>query len=236
MPTASDESAARRRINSLRQQVALHNRLYHELDSPELPDADYDALVRQLRSLEAANPTLGDETSPSLAIGGAASATFAPVIHTAPMTSLDNAMSADELRTWADRVVRSLDGVVPRFVAELKFDGLAMSLRYEHGRLVQAATRGDGKVGENVTGNVRTIADVPQVLAGPAPDVLEVRGEVYMSSAVFEALNEEYAAAGERPLVNPRNAAAGSLRQKDPAATARRRLSFWAYQVGFAES
>ncbi len=232
MSTASDESAARRRINSLRQQVALHNRLYHELDSPELPDADYDALVRQLRSLEAANPTLGDETSPSLAIGGAASATFAPVIHTAPMTSLDNAMSADELRTWADRVVRSLDGVVPRFVAELKFDGLAMSLRYEHGRLVQAATRGDGKVGEDVTGNVRTIADVPQVLAGPAPDVLEVRGEVYMSSAVFEALNEEYAAAGERPLVNPRNAAAGSLRQKDPAATARRRLSFWAYQVG----
>ena len=232
MSTASDEPTARQRIDTLRQQVAVHNRLYHELDSPELPDADYDELVRQLRSLEAADPMYPDETSPSQAVGGAAGATFVPVIHAVPMTSLDNAMSADELRAWADRVVRGLDGVVPRFVAELKFDGLAMSLRYEHGRLVQAATRGDGKVGEDVTGNVRTIADIPHVLTGSAPDVLEVRGEVYMSSAVFEELNDEYLTAGARPLVNPRNAAAGSLRQKDPAATARRRLSFWAYQVG----
>ena len=149
------------------------------------------------------------------------------------MTSLDNAMDGDELRAWADRVVKGLDGVVPRFVAELKIDGLAMSLRYEHGLLVQAATRGDGRVGEDVTGNVRTIEDVPERLRGAdVPEVVEVRGEVYMPTAVFEALNVEYEAAGERPLVNPRNAAAGSLRQKDPTMTAKRRLSFWAYQLG----
>jgi DNA ligase (NAD+) len=220
------------RIDALRAQVAHHNRLYHELDRPEIPDADYDALVRELRRLEADHPELADETSPSQAVGGAASATFAPVMHAVPMMSLDNAMDADELRSWAERVVRGLDGVVPRFVAELKFDGLAMSLRYEGGELVQAATRGDGRVGEDVTANVLTIEDVPDRLAGEAPEVIEVRGEVYMSTAVFEALNAEYEAAGERPLVNPRNAAAGSLRQKDPAMTAKRRLSFWAYQLG----
>jgi DNA ligase (NAD+) len=230
------------RIEELRAQVAHHNRLYHELDAPELPDGDYDALVRELRSLEAEFPEFVVPDSPSRAVGGAASATFAPVEHSVPMMSLDNAMDAAELQAWADRVVRGLDGRVPRFVCELKIDGLAMSLRYEHGELVQAATRGDGRVGEDVTGNVRTIGDVPHRLADPGsvvpsvvPSVVEVRGEVYMSTAVFSALNEEYAAAGERPLVNPRNAAAGSLRQKDPAATARRRLSFWAYQLGQVE-
>jgi DNA ligase (NAD+) len=220
----------------LRAQVAHHNRLYHELDRPEIPDAEYDRLARELRSLEAEFPEFASPDSPSKAVGGAASATFAPVTHAVPMTSLDNAMDADELRAWADRVVRGLDGTVPTFVAELKFDGLAMSLRYEGGRLVQAATRGDGRVGEDVTANVRTIADVPDELTAvdgaPLPEVVEVRGEVYMSTAVFESLNEEYIAAGERPLVNPRNAAAGSLRQKDPAMTAKRRLSFWAYQLG----
>ncbi len=223
------------RIAQLRELVAYHNRLYHELDTPELPDAEYDLLVRELRALEAEHPELADDTSPSQAVGGVASATFAPVVHAVTMTSLDNAMHESELRAWADRVVRGLDGTVPAFVAELKFDGLAMSLRYEDGELVQAATRGDGRVGEDVTANVRTIADIPHRLKGPRskiPAVFEVRGEVYMSTAVFDALNEEYAAAGLRPLVNPRNAAAGSLRQKDPAMTARRRLSFWAYQLG----
>jgi DNA ligase (NAD+) len=222
------------RIVDLREQVAHHFRLYHEFDAPEIPDGDYDALVRELRALEAEYPEYAVPDSPSQAVG-ATSATFAPVTHAVPMTSLDNAMNPDELRAWADRVVRGLDGTTPRFVAELKFDGLAMSLRYENGELVQAATRGDGRVGEDVTANVRTIDDVPDRLAeAPAgvPDVVEVRGEVYMSTSVFEALNEEYLAAGERPLVNPRNAAAGSLRQKDPAATAKRRLSFWAYQLG----
>jgi len=231
MSMPRDEISAR--IADLREQVAHHNRLYHEQDAPELPDADYDALVRELRRLEADHPDLADETSPSQAVGGAASATFAPVVHAIPMTSLDNAMDADELRAWYDRLVRGLDGVAPRLVAELKFDGLAMSLRYEDGVLVQAATRGDGRVGEDVTVNVRTIADIPHELSGSdVPPVLEVRGEVYMSTEVFEALNAEYESAGERPLVNPRNAAAGSLRQKDATMTARRRLSFWAYQLG----
>ncbi|HSJ91182.1 MAG TPA: NAD-dependent DNA ligase LigA [Ilumatobacter sp.] len=220
------------RIDELRALIAHHNRLYHELDAPEIPDAEYDALARELRTLEADHPDFADATSPSQAVGGTASTAFSPVTHAVPMTSLDNAMDAAELRAWADRVVRGLDGVVPRFVAELKFDGLAMSLRYEHGVLVQAATRGDGRVGEEVTANVRTIDDVPKRLSDAAPEVLEVRGEVYMSTAVFEALNAEYLAAGERPLVNPRNAAAGSLRQKDPAMTAKRRLSFWSYQLG----
>jgi DNA ligase (NAD+) len=226
----SDISA---RITELREQVAHHNRLYHELDMPELPDADYDALSRELRRLEAEYPDLADASSPSQTVGGMASATFAPVTHAVPMTSLDNAMDADELRAWYERLVRGLGGTRPPLVAELKIDGLAMSLRYENGILVQAATRGDGRVGEDVTANVRTIADIPHELSGTdIPRVLEVRGEVYMPTAVFEALNEQYVAAGERPLVNPRNAAAGSLRQKDPTMTAKRRLSFWAYQLG----
>jgi DNA ligase (NAD+) len=220
------------RIVALRELVARANRLYYELDAPELPDGEYDLLVRELRALEAQHPDLAPAESPADTVGGAPSATFAPVVHAVPMTSLDNAMDGDELRAWADRVVRGLDGTVPAFVAELKFDGLAMSLRYERGRLVQAATRGDGRVGEDVTANVLTIGDVPKALPAGAPEVLEVRGEVYMSRTVFDSLNEQYVAAGERPLVNPRNAAAGSLRQKDPAMTARRRLSFWAYQLG----
>ena len=231
MPDLEPDAVAAR-IDELRARIAHHNRLYHELDRPEIPDAEYDALARELRELEIDYPEFADAASPSQAVGGAASVAFSPVTHAVPMTSLDNAMDAEELRAWADRVVRGLDGVVPRFVAELKFDGLAMSLRYERGVLVQAATRGDGRVGEDVTANVRTISDVPEQLPADAPEVLEVRGEVYMSTAVFEALNEEYLAAGERPLVNPRNAAAGSLRQKDPAMTAKRRLSFWSYQLG----
>ncbi|MEO6570259.1 MAG: NAD-dependent DNA ligase LigA [Ilumatobacteraceae bacterium] len=236
MPDPPDIAELQERLEELRAQVALHNRLYHELDRPELPDADYDALARELRALEADFPELAIDDSPGQAVGGAASASFAPVVHAQRMTSLDNAMDGDELRAWAERVVRGLGGVVPRFVAELKFDGLAMSLRYEHGSLVQAATRGDGRVGEDVTANIRTIGDIPQHLTGPdVPAVVEVRGEVYMSTAVFAALNDEYLAAGERPLVNPRNAAAGSLRQKDPANTAKRRLSFWPYQLGVVE-
>ncbi len=233
MPETRDVADAQDRIEALRAQVAHHNRLYHELDAPEIPDGDYDALVRELRRLETDYPDLATSESPAQAVGGAASATFAPVTHAVPMTSLDNAMDSDELRAWAARVVKGLDGVVPRFVAELKFDGLAMSLRFERGVLVQAATRGDGRVGEDVTVNVRTIDDIPERLSGDDfPDVVEVRGEVYMSTAVFEALNAEYEAAGGRPLVNPRNAAAGSLRQKDASMTAKRRLSFWAYQLG----
>ncbi len=235
-PTAADaprsnESPADE-IDRLRALVAHHNRLYHEFDTPELPDGEFDALVRRLRELEVNHPELATSDSPSSSVGGAASATFAPVVHAVPMMSLDNAMDADELAAWGERLERGLDGAEARLVCELKIDGLAMSLRYEAGVLVHAATRGDGRVGEDVTANVRTIADVPERLPAGAPEVVEVRGEIYMPVSVFDALNREATEAGERLLVNPRNAAAGSLRQKDPAVTARRRLSMWAYQLG----
>ena len=225
------------RIDELRSQIAYHNERYHTLDDPEISDADYDALVRELARLEAENPDLASDDSPSQQVGGAISAAFTPVAHRVPMMSLDNAMNEAELRAWADRVVKGLDGATPTFVCELKFDGLAISLRYEGGRFVQAATRGDGKVGEDVTANVATIADVPAELTPPAtgepvPEVFEMRGEVYMTRSAFERLNERAMAAGEKAFVNPRNSAAGSLRQKDPAMTASRQLSFWGYQLG----
>ncbi len=222
---------ARLRIADLRSSVARHNALYYENDAPELPDAEYDVLVRELRELEAEFPELVDYSSPAQTVGGAPSATFAPVQHAIPMTSLDNAMDVDELRAWGERVQNSLEGQLVNFVCELKIDGLAMSIRYVDGEMVTAATRGDGRVGEDVTANVRTISVIPQRLVS-APSIFEVRGEVFMPRAVFEALNDEAAKTGERELVNPRNAAAGSLRQKDSSVTARRRLSFWAYQIG----
>lgn len=221
------------RAEELRALVAHHNRRYHELDDPEISDADYDALARELRELEAQFPELAVEESPAQLVGGAPSVAFAPVRHRVPMTSLDNAMDAAELAAWGERAARGLGGEPARYVCELKIDGLAMSLRYEGGVFVQAATRGDGRVGEDVTANVATIAAVPKRLVGPGiPEVLEVRGEVYMPFASFEALNLRAETAGDKRFVNPRNAAAGSLRQKDPAVTASRDLSFWSYQVG----
>ena len=235
-PDAVDPIDPAERIESLRAQVAHHNERYHTLDSPEISDADFDALVRELRSLEADHPELADEGSPTGQVGGAISATFDPVTHRVPLMSLDNAMNAAELRAWAERVAKGLDGLTPTFVCELKFDGLAISLRFEHGRFVQAATRGDGRVGEDVTANVATIGDVPHELTAPSgsvvPDVLEVRGEIYMTRSSFERMNERALAAGEKAFVNPRNSAAGSLRQKDPAVTASRALSFFSYQLG----
>ena len=219
------------RIEELRSELARHNSLYYEQDSPEIPDSEYDVLVNELRSLEEQFPQFAKATSPGQTVGGAPSATFSPVQHAIPMTSLDNAMDVDELRAWGERVQKSLDGESVRFVCELKIDGLAMSIRYVDGELVTAATRGDGRVGEDVTANVRTISVIPQQLTD-APPVIEVRGEVYMPREIFDELNAEAARTGERELVNPRNAAAGSLRQKDSAVTARRRLSFWAYQMG----
>jgi DNA ligase (NAD+) len=227
-----DVTDAAVRVDELRAQIAYHNERYHTLDDPEISDADYDALVRELRQLEADHPDLATDDSPTGLVGGAISATFSPVTHRVPMMSLDNAMDADELRAWADRVAKGLDGDEPTYVCELKFDGLAISLRYEHGRFVQAATRGDGRVGEDVTANVATIGDVPHVLPDGAPEVVEVRGEVYMTRSSFEQLNERAVAAGEKTFVNPRNSAAGSLRQKDPAVTASRNLSFFGYQLG----
>ncbi len=226
-----------RRVDDLRAQIERHNSLYYEQDSPEIPDAEYDAMLRELLELEEAHPDLVTPDSPTRRVGGAAMTTFDPVEHRVPMMSLDNAFDAEEVEAWSNRVGRRLEelGHDPSgvgLVAELKIDGLAVSIRYEDGRLVQAATRGDGRTGEDVTANVRTIADIPHQLPAGAPSVLEVRGEVYMSVSVFEELNRQQAEIGGKSYVNPRNTAAGSLRQKDPAVTATRRLSFWSYQLG----
>ena len=229
--TASGDLAAR--AADLRQQIAYHNERYHTLDSPEIADADYDLLVRELLRLETEHPELASPDSPTAKVGGAPlSATFAPVVHRVPMTSLDNAMDEAELTQWGDRVARGLNGQPATFVCELKIDGLAMSLRYENGRFVQAATRGDGRIGEDVTANVATIAALPKRLAKGVPKIVEVRGEVYMPIVSFQALNERAAAAGQPLFANPRNAGAGSLRQKDPRITASRELGFWCYQLG----
>lgn len=227
-----------RRLEELREQIRFHNERYHRDDAPVISDADYDDLVRELRHLEELHPDLITPDSPTRLVGAAVSTIFAPVEHRQRMLSLDNAFSSDELREWAERLDRRLDGEVgvDAYVCELKFDGLAMSIRYENGELVQAATRGDGRTGEDVTHNVRTIGEIPPTLAAPdgdeVPEVVEVRGEVYLRLSTFEALNEAQLAAGAAPYVNPRNAAAGSLRQKDPTVTAQRNLSFFAYQLG----
>jgi DNA ligase (NAD+) len=221
------------RVAELRRQIAHHNERYYALDAPEISDADFDVLVRRLAELEIEHPELAVVDSPSRQVGaGALSTAFAPVVHRVPMTSLDNAMNDAELQAWSQRLARGLGQAAASYVCELKIDGLAMSLRYEGGRYVQAATRGDGRVGEDVTANVATIAAVPRRLPPGAPDVLEVRGEVYMPIASFEALNAKAASAGLPRFVNPRNSAAGSLRQKDPAITAQRELGFWSYQLG----
>ena len=223
------------RLVALAELVRYHNRRYHELDDPEISDGDFDALVRELRSLAQAYPDVEFDNPLAVDVGGTASTLFAPVTHAEPMMSLDNAMTREEVEAWGARVARGLPDETVTYVCELKIDGLAMSIRYERGRYTQAATRGDGRVGEDVTANVATIAAVPRTLevsAGTVPDVLEVRGEVYMPVASFERLNEAAAAAGTRPFVNPRNSAAGSLRQKDASITAQRDLSFWSYQLG----
>jgi len=206
--------------------------LYHELDAPELPDADFDRLVHELRDLEAEHPDLADAASPAEQVGGAPSTAFAPVVHEVPMMSLDNAFDLDELRAWGERLERRLGDKIPSYVCELKFDGLALSVRYENGALVRAATRGDGTTGEDVTHTVKTISDIPHQLPQNAPPVIEVRGEAYMRLSTFEALNEAQEKAGQQPYVNPRNTAAGTIRQKDPEAAGQRALSFWPYQLG----
>ena len=229
---AGDDPVAR--AARLRDLITHHNERYHALDAPEITDAEYDELVRELRSLEADHPDLVVPDSPTARVGAAPSALFAPVVHHVPMMSLDNAFSPEELRAWADRVAKQVPPDTA-FECELKIDGLAISLLYRDGRFVQAATRGDGTTGEDVTANIATIGAIPDRLdpsVGTPPEVLEVRGEVYMPIAAFADLNRRQAEAGEKLFVNPRNSAAGSLRQKDPAVTATRALSFWAYQVG----
>jgi len=234
------------RVDWLREQIVGHDRSYYELDAPTIPDADYDLLVRELTSLEAQHPDLITPDSPTQRVSGSPSSQFAPVQHRIKMMSLDNAMDQDELRAWGERTDRRLAELglqeSVRYVCELKIDGLAMSLRYESGRLVQAATRGDGRTGEDVTANVSQIAGVPKELAAGAPEVIEARGEIYLPLDAFHRLraqvereNAEAEAAGRRakPLpANPRNAGAGSLRQKDASVTGSRGLEFWCYQLG----
>lgn len=233
-------AATKKRVSELHAAIRHHNSLYYGQDSPEISDAEYDEMVRELRLIESEFPSLA-EGSPLAEVGAATVTTFDPVVHAVPMTSLDNAMDQDELMAWGERVVKGLNGAPTEYVCELKIDGLAISIRYENGRMVQAATRGDGRVGEDVTANVATIAALPRTLKN-APDVLEVRGEIYMSIDAFERFRAEREREnatrmekGRAPLsvpVNPRNAGAGSLRQKDPAITAQRELSIWCYQLG----
>lgn len=226
---------AQAELAALSKEIAHHDRLYHQMDKPEISDADYDALVRRNNAIEARYPELRRADSPSLRVGAAPAAGFRKVRHAVPMLSLGNAFAEEDAHEFVARIRRFLglpDDAPVEFVAEPKIDGLSLSLRYEDGRLVQAATRGDGTEGEDVTANVRTIRDVPQQLPAPYPAVLEVRGEVYMNRDDFLAMNRAYAEKGEPVFANPRNAAAGSLRQKDAKITASRPLCFFGYALG----
>ena len=226
----------RERILQLRSEVARHQRAYHQDDAPLISDAQYDALVRELEALESEFPELAPGLSPVDQVGFAAKREFAEVRHRVPMLSLNNAFEDSDITQFVNRLGQLLQVSDPardlRFSAELKFDGIAISVRYEAGRLVQAATRGDGSVGEDITVNARVIASIPHRLTGKVPEVLEVRGEVLMQKKDFAALNAQQQAAGDKVFVNPRNAAAGSLRQLDSTVTAKRPLSFFAYGVG----
>ena len=230
---ASDPAS---RVAELRARIEDANRRYHGLDAPDITDAEYDALVRELEALEAAHPQLASTESPTRKVGAAPAGRFPPVVHAVPMLSLGNAFDDEEVADFVRRIRERLDREDLAFSAEPKLDGLAISLRYEDGAFVQGATRGDGATGEDVTANLRTIAAIPHALQGRGwPRVLEVRGEVYMARADFERWNEQARLHGGKVLANPRNGAAGSLRQIDPTLTARRPLSFFAYGIGQVE-
>lgn len=242
----ADAAAARPRVEALREQIRYHDRRYHELDAPEIGDAAYDALLRELRTLEAAFPELVTADSPTQRVGSAPAPRFEQVTHREPMLSLGNVFDEAELREWHARVARLLERDTFAMMCEPKIDGVAVALTYIDGALAVGATRGDGRTGEDVTRNLRTLAAVPRRLpaaparaaapaAPPLPPAFEVRGEVYLTQQEFERLNRLRAEAGEQLYMNPRNTAAGSLRQLDAAVTARRRLDWFAYQVGWLE-
>ena len=227
---------AKPRVEELREQLNHHSYRYHVLDDPEVSDAEYDDLMRELRGLEDEFPELATPDSPTQRVGGPPADLFAPVQHRARMMSLDNAFSRDELEAWAARVERIVGPGVARFACELKIDGVAVALTYENGVYVRGATRGDGVTGEDITANIRTVRAVPQRLrAADVPPVLEVRGEMYLPVKAFEQMNDQLLEAGGRAFANPRNGAAGSLRQKDPKVTASRPLSLWSHGLGWAE-
>jgi len=232
--TAAPDPA--RRVAELRERIENANHRYHVLDDPDIPDIEYDRLMRELESLEAEHPQLADPDSPTRRIGASPSRTFAEVRHEIPMLSLGNAFSDDEVRDFERRIEERLELRDPMFSVEPKFDGLAISLRYEDGAFVRGATRGDGASGEEVTANLRVVKSVPLRLRGTDwPRVLEVRGEIYMPRAAFERYNAQARDQGGKVLANPRNGAAGSLRQLDPRVTAARPLAFFAYALGVVE-
>ena len=221
------------RIATLRAEIRAHDHAYYVLDNPRIADAEYDALMRELRALEEASGAPVPADSPTRRVGGKADGAFAPVAHDVPMLSLDNVFSEEEFAAFVRRLQERLEHDDLLLSAEPKFDGLAISLRYEHGVLTRAATRGDGATGEDVTANVRTIRAIPlRLLDAAPPAVIDIRGEVYMPKAAFAALNAAAERDGGKTFANPRNAAAGSLRQLDPAITASRKLSFYAYGIG----
>src|SRR5512139_4136665 len=228
----------RARVIALRREIERHNYAYYVLDQPLVPDAEYDRLFRELQALEAEHPELVTPDSPTRRVGGKPLDEFPKVRHAVPMLSIrtETDTEASGAQAFDARVRRELalaESDPPiEYAAELKFDGLAINLRYEQGVLVQAATRGDGETGEDVTQNIRTIGQIPLRLLGVAAPVLEIRGEVYMRRDDFEALNETQRAKGDKTFINPRNTAAGAVRQLDPAIVAQRPLSFFAYGLG----
>lgn len=219
-------------IQQLREKVRHHAHLYYVANAPEVSDAEYDAMYRELELLETKHPDLVTADSPTQRVGTTPSNLFEPVTHLVQLFSLDNSESSDELDAWEARMERVLDRTPAGFACELKIDGLAVSLVYEDGVFARGATRGDGTVGEDITANLRAIDSIPLRLFGEAPELLEVRGEVYMPEDAFVALNERQAAAGDRLFTNPRNAAVGSVRQKNPAIASERKVSIWVYQMG----
>jgi DNA ligase (NAD+) len=223
------------RAARLRERIEDANYRYHVLDEPTITDAQYDALMRELEELEASHPELRSADSPTLRVGAKPLREFAQVRHAKPMLSLANAFSEQEVRDFVGRIVAATGDAEPVFSTEPKLDGLAISLRYEDGVFVRGATRGDGATGEDVSANLRTIKAIPLRLRGKAPELIEVRGEVYMPRAEFEKFNKKARDRGDKPLANPRNGAAGSLRQLDSRITASRPLSFYAYALGAYE-
>jgi DNA ligase (NAD+) len=228
--------AIQQRLQQLKDQLAYHNQQYYVLDNPSIPDADYDQLFNELKQIEQQHPELITADSPTQRVGAAPLSKFGQISHQVAMLSLDNAFDADDFAAFYKRMADRIDASKDfEFCAEPKLDGLAVSIRYEQGLLVQAATRGDGFTGEDITANVKTIRAVPLKLQGDVPAVLEVRGEVFMPLSGFEAMNDKARATGDKVFANPRNAAAGSLRQLDPKITATRPLMFYAYAVGAVE-
>ena len=230
------DHSTRRRVETLRVEIDAHRYRYYVLSDPSITDGEFDALMRELQELEAQHPELDDPDSPTHKVGAPPTGGFAEVAHRQPMLSLDNAFSASDMRRWADRNERMLEGVRPRYTCELKIDGVAISVSYVRGRFDQAVTRGDGRSGENVTENIRTIAGVPAYLdLEDPPELVEVRGEVYFPVVEFEAMNQAREDAGEARFANPRNAASGALRQKDPRKTAQRPLRLICHGMGAVE-